>query len=49
MTTTVTGGLNPAVRGAAWYASTVRAVLASLERDAERAALLANLAPEAAA
>ncbi len=35
--------------GAAWHPSTVRAVLASIERDAERAALLANLATEAAA
>ena len=35
--------------GAAWYPSTVPAVLASLERDAERAALLANLAEGKAA
>jgi len=45
----IAAGLNhDAVRtaqgGAAWHPSTVRAVLASIERDAERLAVLASLA-----
>ena len=39
-------GTPTAQGGASWHPSTVRAVLASLERDAERAAVLANLATE---
>lgn len=38
-----------AQRGHAWYPSTVSAVLSSIERDAERLAVLASLAEGEAA